>query len=63
MFFSNSLRRYVRLNRRRLKGLEGDAERVTSLCVLHAVLLDTACLMSPFTPFLSETQYQTVSTK
>jgi hypothetical protein len=32
---SPAYRRYVRLNRRRLKGLEGEDERTTSLCVLH----------------------------
>lgn len=51
---------YVRLNRRRLKGSDGDAEAVTALNVLHEVLLDVARLMAPFTPFLAETQYQTL---
>jgi len=51
---------YVRLNRRRLKGAEGDEEAVVSLNVLHGVLLNLARLMAPFTPFLAETQYQTL---
>ena len=53
-------RRYVRLNRRRLKGSEGIEESVRALSVLHSVLLDTARLMAPFTPFLSELHYQTL---
>jgi len=49
---------YVRLNRRRLKGIEGAGEAATSLSVLYVVLMDLARLMSPFTPFLTETMYQ-----
>ena len=53
---------YVRLNRDRLKGLEGtggdvdDAE--TGLQVLYDVLLDVTVLMAPFTPFITEYFYQ-----
>jgi isoleucyl-tRNA synthetase len=49
---------YVRLNRRRIKGVDGVHEQKVSLSVLHGVLLNLARLMSPFTPFLSEMQYQ-----
>lgn len=49
---------YIRLNRRRLRGSDGDEEARTSLAVLWAVLLDVARLMAPFTPFLTETMYQ-----
>jgi isoleucyl-tRNA synthetase len=54
---------YVRLNRDRLKGLEGDgaeaeAEAETGLQVLYDVLLDVTIIMAPFTPFISEYFYQ-----
>ena len=48
---------YIRLNRRRLRGTDGDAEARTSLAVLWAVLFDLARLMAPFTPFISESMY------
>jgi isoleucyl-tRNA synthetase len=52
---------YVRLNRDRLKGLEGDdsdAEAEAGLQVLYDVLLDVTILMAPFTPFITEFFYQ-----
>jgi len=52
---------YVRLNRDRLKGLEGEdaeAEAETGLQVLYDVLLDVTMLMAPFTPFITEYFYQ-----
>mmetsp|Transcript_49632 Transcript_49632/g.56127 ORF Transcript_49632/g.56127 Transcript_49632/m.56127 type:complete len:1176 (-) Transcript_49632:78-3605(-) len=54
---------YVRLNRDRLKGLEGkgsdaDREAETSLQVLYDVLLDVTIILGPFTPFLAEFFYQ-----
>jgi len=54
---------YVRLNRDRLKGMEGDGEEAekeaeTGLQVLYDVLLDVTMLMAPFTPFISEFFYQ-----
>jgi isoleucyl-tRNA synthetase len=54
---------YVRLNRDRLKGMEGedgeaDAEAETGLQVLYDVLLDVTILMGPFTPFITEYFYQ-----
>lgn len=54
---------YVRLNRDRLKGLEGegeeaDAEAETGLQVLYDVLLDVSIIMAPFTPYITEFFYQ-----
>jgi isoleucyl-tRNA synthetase len=57
---------YVRLNRDRLKGLEGgsgeggDAETdaETGLQVLYNVLLDVTIIMAPFIPFITEFFYQ-----
>jgi isoleucyl-tRNA synthetase len=50
---------YVRLNRDRLKGLEGgETESETGLQVLYDVLLDVTMLMAPFTPFITEYFYQ-----
>lgn len=54
---------YVRLNRDRLKGLEGegsdaDSEAETGLQVLYDVLLDVSIIMAPFTPFITEFFYQ-----
>ena len=52
---------YVRLNRDRLKGLEGDdseKEAETGLQVLYDILLDVTIIMAPFTPFITEFFYQ-----
>lgn len=50
---------YVRLNRDRLKGMEGgESESETGLQVLYNVLLDVTILMAPFTPFITEYFYQ-----
>jgi len=54
---------YVRLNRERLKGLEGegsdaDKEAEIGLQVLYDVLLDVTIILGPFTPFLAEFFYQ-----
>ena len=48
---------YVRLNRARIKGENGDEEWRTSLTVLFDVLLNTTVLISPFVPFISEMIY------
>ncbi|KAJ8611428.1 hypothetical protein CTAYLR_009009 [Chrysophaeum taylorii] len=55
-FLSDLTNWYVRLNRSRLKGGEGDAQ--TSLAVLFEVLLKMASVMAPFTPFFAEYLYQ-----
>ena len=49
---------YVRLNRSRLKGGDGEASALTSLAVLYEVLLKMAVIMAPFTPFFAEYLYQ-----
>jgi isoleucyl-tRNA synthetase len=50
---------YVRLNRDRLKGLDGDDnDTETGLQVLYDVLLDMTLIMGPFTPFITEFFYQ-----
>ena len=50
---------YVRLNRDRLKGNEGDdADAETGLQVLYDVLLNMTTIMAPFTPFITEYFYQ-----
>ena len=50
---------YVRLNRDRLKGLEGgETESEIGLQVLYDVLLSVTILMAPFTPFITEYFYQ-----
>jgi isoleucyl-tRNA synthetase len=53
---------YVRLNRDRLKGLEGDDEAEMGLQVLFDVLLDATIIMAPFTPFITEFFYQRLRT-
>jgi isoleucyl-tRNA synthetase len=50
---------YVRLNRDRLKGMEGDeTDAETGLQVLYDVLLNMTIIMAPFTPFITEYIYQ-----
>jgi len=49
---------YVRLNRSRLKGGDGQDSALTSLAVLYEVLLKMAVIMAPFTPFFAEYLYQ-----
>lgn len=46
--------RYVRLNRRRIKGELGKSECIQSLDTLYHVLYSMVIMMSPFTPYLSE---------
>mmetsp|Transcript_16202 Transcript_16202/g.26515 ORF Transcript_16202/g.26515 Transcript_16202/m.26515 type:complete len:1168 (-) Transcript_16202:238-3741(-) len=49
---------YVKLNRSRLKGLDGKEEADSSLHTLFDVLYKLAITMAPFTPFLSEAMYR-----
>ena len=49
---------YVRLNRSRLKGTDGEDSALTSLAVLYDVLLKMTVIMAPFTPFFAEYLYQ-----
>lgn len=49
---------YVRLNRKRLKGSDGDEAARVALSALYHVLFELAKLMAPFTPFFAEYSYQ-----
>lgn len=49
---------YVRLNRPRLKGRDGTDEASLALSCLLDVLVTSARIMSPFTPFFSEFLYK-----
>lgn len=49
---------YVRLNRQRLKGDQGEKEMTIALNVLFNVVLKSTILMSPFVPFLTEMIYE-----
>ena len=49
---------YVRFNRKRLKGLKGDAEWHAALSTLFHVLFSTCKVMAPFTPHFVETMYR-----
>ncbi|KAJ2682155.1 isoleucine--tRNA ligase, partial [Coemansia spiralis] len=51
---------YVRFNRRRLKGEDGAEDTTHALNTLFEVLLTLCRLMAPFTPFLTETMYQSL---
>lgn len=49
---------YVRMNRKRLKGEEGEADCRTAIVTLCNVLDNIIRLMAPFAPFISESLYQ-----
>jgi len=49
---------YIRFNRKRLKGREGDKEQQESLSALFETLLTLNRMMCPFTPFFTEYLYQ-----
>ncbi|PVV00851.1 hypothetical protein BB560_004751 [Smittium megazygosporum] len=51
---------YVRFNRKRLKGENGVDNRLDSLRTLFVVLLDMCRIMAPFTPFITETMFQSL---
>ncbi|KAJ2615173.1 isoleucine--tRNA ligase [Coemansia sp. RSA 1365] len=53
---------YVRFNRRRLKGESGTADATHALNTLYEVLLTMCRLMAPFTPFITESMYQSLKT-
>jgi len=53
---------YIRLNRPRLKGQDGEEEARTGLCTVYEVLLQLTLLMAPLTPFFTETLYQQLRT-
>lgn len=54
---------YVRLNRNRLKGDNGEEDQEIALKVLFDVLLKVTLLMAPFVPFITEMIYQNLTTK
>merc|ERR1712106_288855 len=54
---------YVRMNRRRLKGEDGNEDCALALDTLFTVVLTMARIMAPFTPFLTETMYQQLRKK
>jgi isoleucyl-tRNA synthetase len=60
-FVNNLTNWYVRLNRNRLKGTDGEEQAFIALSVLFNVLLTMAQLMAPFTPFFSEFVYKQLS--
>jgi len=49
---------YVRLNRGRLKGDNGEEDQEIALSVLFDVLINVTILMAPFVPFITEMIYQ-----
>ncbi|KAJ1741604.1 isoleucine--tRNA ligase [Coemansia sp. RSA 1086] len=51
---------YVRFNRKRLKGTNGVEDTTHALNTLYEVLLTMCRLMAPFTPFITETMYQSL---
>ena len=57
-FIENLTNWYVRLNRNRIKGSDGEMESKVSLSTLYIVLLNLSVLMGPFTPFFTEFLYQ-----
>lgn len=52
---------YLKLNRPRIKGLEGKSEWNMSLSVTAHVIMTVIKCMTPFTPFLSEYVYQHIN--
>jgi len=49
---------YIKFNRDRLKGTQGEVETRLSLCTVFEVLLVLTKLMAPVTPFITEFFYQ-----
>ncbi|XP_077291479.1 isoleucyl-tRNA synthetase [Arctopsyche grandis] len=60
-FISNLTNWYVRMNRKRLKGETDEKDCRIALDTLCGVLMSMISLMAPFTPFLTELMYQTLS--
>ncbi|CAA7028363.1 unnamed protein product [Microthlaspi erraticum] len=57
-FLDNLTNIYVRFNRKRLKGRTGEDDCHIALSTLYNVLLTSCKVMTPFTPFFTETLYQ-----
>jgi len=62
-FIDNLTNWYVRMNRKRLKGEDGNEDCALALDTLFTVVLTMARVMAPFTPFLTETMYQQLRKK
>lgn len=52
---------YIRLNRDRMRGENGEDEAETALCTLYEVLLNVTVMLAPVTPFITEMLYQNLS--
>lgn len=52
---------YVRLNRDRMRGLNGNEEALTALCTLYDLLLNLSVLLAPVTPFITEMMYKNLA--
>uniref|UniRef100_A0A6P7F3I2 Isoleucine--tRNA ligase, cytoplasmic n=1 Tax=Diabrotica virgifera virgifera TaxID=50390 RepID=A0A6P7F3I2_DIAVI len=57
-FFDYLTNWYVRMNRKRLKGENGEEDCFAALTTLFNILLNIIKMMAPFSPFLTETMYQ-----
>ncbi|CAK9295369.1 unnamed protein product [Gordionus sp. m RMFG-2023] len=57
-FIDNLTNWYVRFNRKRLKGENGDEDCKLALDTLFTVIFSLCRMMAPFTPFLTEYMYQ-----
>lgn len=51
---------YIRMNRKRLKGEEGQQDCKVALMTLFNVLFNIISMMAPFAPFISEMMYQQI---
>merc|ERR1711957_15251 len=60
-FLGNFTNWYVRLDRDRMKGNDGEIEWRAALCTLYDVLLNVSILLAPLTPFITEFLYQNLS--
>merc|ERR1719203_342289 len=52
---------YVRLNRDRMRGFNGEEEALTALNTLYELLLNLSVLLAPVTPFITEMIYQNLA--
>lgn len=57
-FVDNLTNWYVRMNRQRLKGQDGEADSRIALSTLYQVLMRMIRMMAPFTPFITEMLYR-----
>lgn len=57
-FLDNLTNIYVRFNRKRLKGRNGEEDCRIALSTLYNVLMVSCKVMAPFTPFFTEVLYQ-----